>query len=127
MSYKIAYNNRPDYLHAVITGTCTKESVAGYLEEVLRKCIEIGTKQIFIEQRLDGPRLETDTVYQIASSISTNALASGVFEAIAFVDVNAESVLNLKFAESVAANRGLPVKVFFSVNDAEHWLNNLKK
>jgi hypothetical protein len=127
MSYKITYDNTHNYLHAVITGACTKENVAGYLEEVLSKCIEIGTKRVFIDQRLDGPRLETDTVYQIASSISTRAIESRVFEAIAFVDVNAESVLNLKFAESVVANRGLPVKVFFSVNGAEEWLSGLKK
>jgi hypothetical protein len=28
----------------------------------------------------------------------------------------------MKFAETVAVNRGLPVTVFSSVNDAEKWL-----
>jgi hypothetical protein len=28
----------------------------------------------------------------------------------------------MKFAETVAANRGIPVKVFSSVTDAEKWL-----
>ncbi len=28
----------------------------------------------------------------------------------------------MKFAETVAVNRGLPVRLFSSVNDAEKWL-----
>ncbi len=36
-------------------------------------------------------------------------------------NVKAESDL-MKFAETVAVNRGLPVKVFASVSDAERWL-----
>ncbi len=125
MSYNLTYINKPNYLHFIVTGTCTKENVQGFLEDVLRKCLELGNKRVFIEERLEGPRLETDQVYQIASSISPRALAGDVFEAIAFVDVYAENILNTKFAESLAVSRGLPLKVFFSVTDAENWLNSL--
>jgi hypothetical protein len=58
-------------------------------------------------------------VFQIASEGSSRA--RGCFEAIAYVDVNAEGEL-MKFAETVAVNRGLPVTVFSSVSDAEKWL-----
>jgi len=47
-----------------------------------------------------------------------------MFEAIAYVDVNADGEL-MKFAETVAVNRSLPVVVFSSVSDAEKWLAGL--
>lgn len=43
------------------------------------------------------------------------------FEAIAFVDLNAQGDL-MQFAETVAVNRGLPVNVFPTVAEAEAWL-----
>jgi hypothetical protein len=45
----------------------------------------------------------------------------GFFEAIAYVDVNAAGAL-MQFAETVAVNRALPVKVFPTVAEAEEWL-----
>ena len=45
----------------------------------------------------------------------------GKLRAVAYVDVNAAGHL-MKFAENVAANRGLPVTVFASVSEAETWL-----
>ena len=44
-----------------------------------------------------------------------------VVKAMAYVDVNAEGDL-MQFAETVAVNRGFPVKMFATVADAEHWL-----
>jgi hypothetical protein len=75
---------------------------------------------VLIEKRLEGPRLGTMDVFQIASEGSSRA--RGFFKAIAYVDVNAEDDL-MKFAETVAVNRALPVRVFSSVSDAEKWLS----
>ena len=47
----------------------------------------------------------------------------GLFEAIAYVDVNAEGY-SMQFIENVAVNRGLPMFVFSTVADAEKWLMN---
>jgi hypothetical protein len=58
-------------------------------------------------------------VFQIASE--GTRFAHGYFKAIAYVDVYAVGDL-MNFAETVAVNRGLPVKVFSSVSDAEKWL-----
>ena len=48
---------------------------------------------------------------------------AGVLQTLAYVDVNAEGHL-MEFAETVAVNRGVPVRVFSSVAEAEHWLRN---
>jgi hypothetical protein len=58
-------------------------------------------------------------VYQVAADGADRA--RGHFEAIAYVDVNARGRL-MEFAETVAVNRGLPVTVFESVEDARRWL-----
>ena len=44
----------------------------------------------------------------------------GIFQAIVFVDSLMGEMA--KFAETVAVNRGMPVKAFTSVDAAEQWL-----
>jgi hypothetical protein len=119
MSYKLTFIQKRTYLHAIVTGLNSRENVANYLEEILRECKVRDYSQVLIEERLDGPRLSTIEVFQIASEGSARSMGS--FKAIAYVDINAEGNL-MKFAEDVAVNRSLPVKVFSSVNDAEKWL-----
>jgi hypothetical protein len=62
--------------------------------------------------------LSTVDVFEIVMKGSERA---GRFEAIAYVDVNAEGDL-MHFAETVAVNRGLPMRLFSNVADAEKWL-----
>ena len=119
MSYQLRIVEKPNYLHAIVTGANTLENVAGYLQDIMRECEARQCFNVLIEERLTGRRLETWDVYQIASDNS--ALARGVFRAIAYVDVNAGGDL-MKFAETVANNRGVPINLFTSVADAEAWL-----
>ena len=120
MSYQLMVTQTPAYLHAVVTGANTRDNVKSYLEELLRECVRRGCRRLLIEERLDGPRLDTLGIFQIASEMS--ARAQGVFEAVAYVDVNAVGERNLRFAEDVAVNRGLPGRMFSSIGDAERWL-----
>jgi len=119
MSYNLTIVQKPAYLHAIVTGLNSKENVKRYLAEVLRESKDRGCCQVLIEERLEGPRFKTISVFQMASEGSRRA--QGYFKAIAYVDVNAEGDL-MRFAETVAVNRGLPVRVFSSVADAEKWL-----
>lgn len=119
MSYKVTFTQKPAYLHAVVTGSNTKENVEHYLEEIRRECMARRSSKVLIEERLVGPRLGAIDVFEIV--VEGSSRAHGRFEAIAFVDVNAKGDL-MKFSETVATNRGLLVKVFASVADAERWL-----
>ena len=110
---------KPGYLHAVVTGKNTLENVVLYLKELGRECTARGCTRVLIEENLTGRRLETWDVYQIASGGSM--MGSGRFEAVAYVDLNARGEL-MKFAETVANNRGVPINVFATVQDAEAWL-----
>ena len=60
-------------------------------------------------------------VFRIA--LEGSSRASGTFAAFAYVDVNADGDL-MRFAETVALNRALPVAVFSTVADARRWLLN---
>jgi hypothetical protein len=119
MTFQLTLVQKSDYLHAVVTGQNTKENVASYLAEVLRECRSRGCSKVLIEERLEGARLGTSDIFAIVSKGSAQAL--GVMKAIAYVDVNAEGEL-MRFAETVAVNRALPVAVFPTVAEAEDWL-----
>jgi hypothetical protein len=119
MSYKLTITQKPTYLHAIVSGLNNEENVMRYLGEIQRECTARGCPRVLIEERLEGPRLNTMGVFQIASEGTSRV--QGFFEAIAYVDVNAEGDL-MEFAETVAVNRGLPVAVFSSVSEAEKWL-----
>src|SRR5262245_57343256 len=119
MSYQLKIIEKPTYLHAVVTGVNSMENVLGYLKDLLRECESRQCFNVLIEENLTGRRLETWDVYQIASDSSAHA--RGVFHAIAYVDVNAGGEL-MKFAETVANNRGIPMSMFPTVAEAEQWL-----
>ena len=119
MSYRLTVDQKATYLHAVVTGQNSRANVTLYLEEVHAECVARSCFRVLIEERLEGPRLEAFDVFEIAADGSSGI--SGVFRAIAYVDVNASGEM-MKFAETVAVNRGVPVRLFASVADAEKWL-----
>lgn len=119
MSYKLTLYRKTTYLHAVVTGRNSKENVRGYLEEVRAECVAHDCFRVLIEERLEGPRLDAMDVFEIAADGSSRI--PGMFRAIAYVDVNASGDM-MKFAETVAVNRGVPVRLFANVADAEEWL-----
>jgi len=119
MAYQLKIIEKPTYLHAIVTGANTIENVMGYLQDLLRECEARQIFNVLIEENLTGRRLETWDVYQVASDSSAHA--RGIFKAVAYVDVNAGGDL-MKFAETVANNRGVPLNVFATVAEAEQWL-----
>jgi len=76
---------------------------------------------VLVEERLEGARLGTSDVFAIVMDESSRAVE--VFQAIAYVDVNAGGDM-MKFAENVALNRGVPVRLFGTVAEAEKWLED---
>ena len=121
MSYTLTIHQKPTYLHAIVTGLNSRETVQRYLQELRTECIARGCFRLLLEEHLEGPRLGLMDVFTIASEGSTQV--SGMFKAFAYVDANAQGDL-MQFAETVAVNRRVPVAVFSNVQDAEKWLLN---
>ncbi len=121
MTYEMTIHEKTGYLHAVVTGCNSKENVKQYLAELVRECAARGCFRVLIEERLEGPRLQTLDVFEIVMEGSRQARTA--MKAIACVDVNAKGDL-MHFAETLAVNRNLPVAVFARVPDAERRLLN---
>ena len=124
MSYTLTIHQKPTYLHAIVTGLNSRETVQRYLQELRTECKARGCFRLLLEEHLEGPRLGLMDVFTIASEGSTQV--SGVFKAFAYVDANAQGDL-MQFAETVAVNRRVPVAVFSNVQDAEKWLVNERR
>ncbi len=124
MTYKLTIRPRATYLHAVVIGQNTKENVKEYLEELRGECLARNCFRVLIEERLEGPRLNTVDVFEIVMEASRKV--HGMMTAIAHVDVNADPEM-MHFAETVAVNRSLPVSVFRTVAEAEGWLQNRER
>lgn len=119
MTYQLTFEARLGYLHARVTGENTVENVKGYIAELRRECAARGCAYVLVEERLEGPRFGVTKVYEIISQGSVRA--RGAFKAIAYVDVNTDGRL-AGFAENVATNRGVPIRIFLTVAEAEEWL-----
>jgi len=118
MTCSLVFEPKPTYLHAIVTGSNTKDNVRQYLSEVSQECKARGYSRVLIEERLEGPRLSMMEVYAI---VSEGSLRGGGQLEIAFVDVNAEGDL-MQFAETLAVNRAMDLRVFSTVAEAEEQL-----
>ena len=121
MSYVLSVENKGAYLHITVTGANTPENVANYLSEVRNKCEEHQCSNVLIEENLRGPSLNTVTIYNIVTEAGDRVWP--VVRRIAYVDVNQEHNREaMRFAETVAVNRAVNVRLFSSVLDAQKWL-----
>lgn len=117
--FMLDVQHKTNYLHITVTGKNSPETVAAFLESILEECSVRQCQNILVEERLEGPRLNFSEIVQIASEASQQAV--GKIQAFAYVDVNAEDD-SMRFAELVARNRAMPVRVFSSVPEAEAWI-----
>jgi hypothetical protein len=117
--FMLDVQHKKNYLHITVTGKNSPETVAAFLESILEECSVRQCQNILVEERLEGPRLNFSEIVQIASEASQQAV--GKIQAFAYVDVNAEDD-SMRFAELVARNRAMPVRVFSSVPEAEAWI-----
>jgi hypothetical protein len=121
MSYQLDVEKRGNFLYATVTGTNNAETVLNYMNEVKDRCTAEDCYRVLIDERLDGPRMDEMEIFAMISEGTPDAL--GFFEALAYVDQEQDFEV-VKFAETVAVNRGIPVAVFSSVEDAENWLRH---
>jgi hypothetical protein len=127
MSYVLRVENKGAYLHITVTGDNTPENVANYLSEVRDKCsTEQQCFNVLIEENLKGPSLGTSIIYNIVTEAGEQVWP--VVRRIAYIDVNPEHNMgSMEFAETVAVNRAVNVRLFPRVLDAQKWLEDLRE
>ena len=121
MAYQLTVEQKTGYLHIRVSGENSPEIVRSYLQEVFSVCRQRNCSVVLIEEDLRGPGLGVLDIHQIASEGSKRTWPT--VRRIAYVDTNKEhSQPNMQFAETVAVNLGLNVRVFPTVKEAEEWL-----
>lgn len=119
LDYQLTIIEKAGYLHGIVTGRNSPEAVSDYLRRGLLETRARGCTRVLIESRLEGPRLALWDIFEIAAEHSK--AYRGFFDAIAYVGTTAPGPL-LTFIQNVSRNRGLPLRVFESVAEAEQWL-----
>lgn len=118
MSYEIDFEECDGFVHASVTGDNSASNVQAYLYHILQECKGRNCYRVLIEENLQGPRLDVDQVFSIASEGAMGAL--GYYHAVAFVDKEMGDMAH--FAETVAMNRGMPIRAFPTVDEAKKWI-----
>ncbi len=120
MSYHLIIEEHPAYLHATVTGTHTPENALRFLKEVREACTQRGCSAVLLEMNLAGPSLDSTSIFRVIAQRSTDAAG---LKKIAYVDASSRDPEKMKFAETVAVNRGLNVRLFQDLARAKEWMS----
>ena len=119
MEYHLSLVPHPGYLHASVTGTHSAQNAARFLREVREACTRQGVSAVLLEVRFSGPSLATGSIFGVISQESTEGKS---LRKVAYVDASDRDPAKIKFAETVALNRGVNVRLFANVEEAGRWL-----
>jgi len=120
MEYRLALVERPTYLHTRVTGPNSRENATRFLMESYEACVASGRNALLLEMSLSGPSLDASSIFRIVAERTGDALK---LRKIAYVESSREKDEGkVHFAETVAVNRGVNVKLFRDVGEAERWL-----
>jgi hypothetical protein len=121
MAHDLKTAHEDGYLHATVTGDNTPADVAAYLGRIREICAKYGFSRVLIEENLVGPPFDAVEIYDVVSAASVGVVPA--IQRVAFVDTNPEhDFANMQFAETVAVNRGVNVRVFRDVPSAVEWI-----
>ena len=118
MSYDLTIERKPTYLHVTATGTRNEENARRFLFDAYRASLEHNCGSLLLEMNLSGASLSLASVYAVISERSPDG---ATLQRIAYVDAQWDD--SSEFAELAAINRGVNVRLFRRLSDAEHWLS----
>jgi hypothetical protein len=123
MKYHFSVTKKQDYLHIKVRGDNAPETVRRWLADGIKACAELKCTRVLIEENLTGKSLMTIDTFALVAEGSK--LAWQTVTQVAYVNLSPEQDSEeLRFIETVAVNRGLNLKTFNKVEDAEKWLNS---
>jgi len=120
VAYQLTIEERPTYVYARVDGDLTPANALKFLEEAYAACLRSGRPDVLLDMQLHGPDLNTTNIYEV---ISQRAADGSKLRKIAYVPFQRDDRSMARFAETVAVNRGVNVRLFESVATAERWLS----
>ena len=119
VQYDVRFEDRDSYLLAHITGRGENlEATRTTWRSIAVECKQRGFGKLLILEDIEG-QLPFMDQYAFADGLKQIGF-DGI--TVAFVDAKPEQYANNKFAEDVAANRGVNGRMFQTVDEAETWL-----
>jgi len=119
-AYELTIEERPHYLHAKVEGPRTPENAMRFLRESAEACRRLGRDSVLLEMNLAGPSLDTSSVFGVISKATPSGL---MLRRIAYVEPAPREPARAEFAETIAKNRGVNVRLFRDVASAQAWLS----
>jgi hypothetical protein len=121
MAYTLNLAEQCGFLRVQVSGENDAETVRRYLREVYDVCAKLGWPAVLIEENLTGPSVRPVEAYRVIAEAS--AQTAPVLLRIAYVDLNPEhSASILELGEAVASDKGVNIRIFRTVAEAEEWL-----
>ena len=122
MTYSFAVEMKPTYLHAKGSGEQTEANARQFLIDAYLACIKHNMSRLLLETCFTGKPLSVGGAYSVIVDRSHDG---SMLKSIAYVDNNpAHAHQMAEFAELVAKNRGVNVRLFDNVAAAERWLKD---
>ena len=118
-SLNVAIEERPGYLIATACGERTAANAREFLRQAFQACIRAQRQSLMLVMNLVGPPLERGAIFTVISEGAPDGMK---LRRIAYVDPKAVHPAGPTFAADVATNRGVNVRLFWKVEEAERWL-----
>lgn len=119
MAYQIDLEEHPGYLHAKASGEHTAPNVGRLLQDAYAACVQRGYTAVLLEVNFVGESLEFSSIYEV---IAQRSMVGTKLKRVAYVDASTRNPDRMRFAETVAINRGVNVRLFRNLDDAKRWL-----
>ena len=120
MQYEFSALEYPTYLHARATGLHSAKNLLRFLVEANAALERSGRVSLLLELALAGPCLHGGLIHEIVAEHSPDSTR---WSRIAYLDLSAErSVEHMRFAETLARNRGVNIRLFRALAPARYWL-----
>ena len=118
--YRLVLAEHPGYLQATVTGTHNPENALRFLTESFDACVKTGQSALLLEFNLAGRSLASSSIFDV---VSKRAAVAAKLRKIAYYDNSERDPDKVKFAETVARNRGVNVRLFQDLEAAKTWLS----
>jgi hypothetical protein len=119
MPYHLTLEEHPGYLRATVTGSNNPRNALRFLKESYEACVERGQTALLLEMNLSGPAFDFGSIFSVVAERSADGKK---LRKIAYVDTSPRDPKTMKFAETVAINRGVNVRLFQDLAAAQRWM-----
>ena len=119
VAYNLTIDVQPTYVSARVVGERTPQNMMRFFNEVNAICTEHGVWSVLIEINFSGPSMGIGNVYEVVSKGSRDGMK---LERVAYVEAALGPTESARFAETVAINRGVNIRLFKDVESAKAWL-----